>query len=347
MPTEYRKKNSIPQRTQLVGNPNAGTLVESSLFPKTEAQAITTHPTMAVDAGFEHPPAGISPFTTVADAVERFYNRKARSGVSATTLSAIKAVLDRFLAQFGTRILASITSDEIERFVETPTKDRGGPRPLRTVTKLKKLKLVKALFRREGAIDPFPGLKIKAPQNSHVVRVFDANEVETMLRAARPDERGLVALAIYGGFRPLELERMSGEMVDLKARTIRVPGKLSLDGRTVILSELGSDGVLPCLPSIIFDWLKEHPFEPKRWLPIKSRLTDALGGRWIRNGCRQTAIANCAAVHGIMAALALMGQGAYPRRLAVRLYPHYKSLVSRREAQRVYSLTPSSVIPKP
>ena len=264
------------------------------------------------------------------------------SGVRAATLMAYEVVLDRFSQQFGTCALASLSSDDIARFLETPIDTLDGLRAPSPAYKAQALNLVKAMFHRGGSVDPFPGLQVNLPSSSASVQMFSVGQVEAMLKVARPGERGMVAMAIFGGFRPYELEQMSAESVDLEARTILVAGKLSLERRADVLSEFGSDGQLPCLPPIIFDWLKESPFKPQRWQPIHARIANAIDS-WVPNGCRMTAIAYCAASHGVAAALMLMTRsacsGCGDRRNI--------GLVSRDEAARFYALTPKSVIPKP
>jgi hypothetical protein len=139
------------------------------------------------------------------------------------------------------------------------------------------------------------------------LRVFAINQVETMLVVAHPRERGMVAMAIFGGIHPHELEQMSAGSVDLERRVIHLPKKARPNGQYYVLSDRGNEqeGALACLPSVLFEWLQAFPFEPHRWGPIKARLADSIGF-WIKNGCRETAIANYAAVHGIGAALALL-----------------------------------------
>lgn len=146
-------------------------------------------------------------------------------------------------------------------------------------------------------------------------------------------------MAIFALFRPQELEWLPAAIVDLKTRRIHIPREQSLDGRSIILSEIGSDGELPCLPPVLFDWLEKYPFTPQPWQPIKRHLANALGS-WIPHGCRHTGIANCAAAYGNMAAAMLMTREKYSGQINGRPL----GIVSPSEAKRFYALTPDTVI---
>lgn len=175
MKTDNRKDKSAPQPTQLVDNPNAGALIKRSFSTKAEAQAFAAQLKADNKAGPDASPRTIPPLLTVAEAVGRFYDRMVLSGVRAATLMAYEVVLDRFSQQLGNRTLASISSEDITRFVETPIDTLDGLRRPSHAYKVQALNLVKVMFHREGAIDPFPDMKIKAPGNSRVMRDLGAH----------------------------------------------------------------------------------------------------------------------------------------------------------------------------
>lgn len=130
--------------------------------------------------------------------------------------------------------------------------------------------------------------------------VFTADRVATMLLVTRPHERGMLALVIYAGIRPQQLERMEAGSVDVDHHMIQLPDERNLAERGhSVLADSGNDpdDAVPCLPPVLWAWLNDFPFQPQPWVRIQKRIAAALC-RWIADGCRQTAYANYVAVHG-------------------------------------------------
>lgn len=199
-----------------------------------------------------------------------------------------------------------------------------------------------AKLKAANATDPNPTPNIKLVSPTEVVKqVFTPDQVKTMFRTARPQERGMLSLALHVGVRAPELERMSPDMVDLEHRAISIPGKLCLDGRHFVMTSRGDDreGAVPCVPRLAWDWLTEFPFQPMQWAALRNRLSSALGF-WIQDGCRRTAFANYAAIHGSAGGLMLLGLGTDSSLMARNCL----SLVSPPDAARFYSLTPAVVL---
>lgn len=364
MTTSIQHPQTDPQRPSLVTVHNAGARTERSFPTRAQAQAYADAVNMADSAksdlkevqgtlpfcsgpdascgvsDLKSPPPSCPPSTTLLEAIATYRARKAKARVKKRTLRAERSIISRLLIDFGPRSLDSITSDDIANFIEKLTHRNGGLRSASPQARSNALMLIKRIFRDSGVRDPFPYIVRVALHRKRNLRVFPVAQIATMLSSALPHQRGMLALAIFGGIRPRELERMSAGAVDLKRRAIHISSKLCRDGRSTLLTSTGhlNEGTAPGLPSVLWDWLAEFPFVPQRWGRVKARLGASIG-YWIPNGCRQTALANYAAIHGRTAALAFGGyeSGDLPMQASI------VGLVSVEDAKRFYALTPAFV----
>lgn len=362
MKTTIRENNSNPRRPWLVIARIAGALTKRSFSTLAEARAYAakleadktgspddkavqaalghcagTTFTLAdvIQVGLfhlKHSPSTCSPSATIADGIANFRTQLMAKGALPATLKGYEPTIRRLQGQFGDRKLVSISSDEIASFVKAPPRvdNYSGVHIASAHAQNRTLMIVRAVFRGMGVANPFPSILLLRLPRKSASGVFTTDEVATMLLVARPHERGMLALVIYAGIRPQQLERMQAGSVDVEHHMIQLPDERSLDGRRhTVLTESGNDpgDAVPCLPPVLWAWLKEFPFQPQPWLRIQTRIATALG-RWIPNGCRQTAYANYVAVHGSLTRF------------------HYIP-VTRQAAERFFALEPAVVLPKP
>ena len=306
----------------------------------------------AVDVLVEHGLAYIrnsgalpfSPGTTIADGIQLCLAKQTRFGASLNTRMRTRASLNGFQKVFGQRTVVSITESEIESYLALMKNRRGEAGGARTCTKLRTLEYIKTVLRVIGIANPLASVRKPRPTNEERGgRFFNADQFIAIMTAARPNERGMLAMALIGGLRPWILERLPADCVDMVRRVIRIPTNHSTD-RTAhhleteyIHPENGR--VIPGLPSVIWDWLRIYPFEPHPWGPMQKRIAGQIGF-WIQDGCRNTAAVYYNQLHGMAATSALF----YPLGGNLGIIHHHVSPVTRVEAERFYSVNPTDFL---
>lgn len=162
---------------------------------------------------------------------------------------------------------------------------------------------------------------------------------------ARADERGMLALALIAGLRPMRLGEIPKSNINIADRTIRIPGEFSKSHRSIFLetvtTENGHD-FRPGPPPVLWSWLERYGFLPCNWGKIHRRMRAALGNFWIADGCRHTAATYYCCKFGVAATAELLGHA--DTELVRR---HYAGHATRAEADAFFAITPDSLPPAP
>ena len=294
------------------------------------------------------------PRVTFREAAAREVERAARDAVRPVTLGNYRAVYSILNKTFGDRPVGEITIKEVETFLDEEMKNnrRQAGQATRN-SKRSYLTYLKAALRAGGVQNPLSDLKYKYEPG--VIHYFPVPVVRALFGATPARERGLLALALFGGFRPELLGELPARCVDVARREITIPELLSKDKRPHILEGefKRPDGqLLPGLPEVLWVWLKEFPYRPATWLNLQLRLQRELclletgsrdtskgrSGYWIQDGTRHTAASYYCAYYGPAATAALLthtGTG-----MAVS---HYIGIADRKDATEFYNVTPSTV----
>ena len=297
-------------------------------------------------AHMQNTPIANNPDATFADGVRLYLDKQAQTGVRPTTLMQTKAALRSLEKVFGDRLVVSITDGEIESFLALLKNRQGQPGGASTTTKLRTLEYIKSVFRAMGFAQPFAAVRKPRPTSEERgVKFFDVDQFIAIMSAARPNERGMLAMALIGGLKPLMLERLSADCVDMVRRVIRIPRFFSMEGRAHHLEteciHPGSGRIIPGLPAVLWPWLKVFPFEPQPWGPMQKRIAGKIGF-WHQDGCRNTAAAFYNKLHGMAAATKLL----YPDWAHQGIIRRHYEPVSQVEAERFYSVNPADFLPK-
>lgn len=279
-----------------------------------------------------------SPTATFADGVKlvlkRAVNRRPK------TLRGYQAIFAKLSRTFGNRVAVSITSAEVVTYLDSLRTHGGEPGSASVFTRDTLLRHFKMVLRILKIENPLPGVVVTKPRGRDI-KFYSVAEVRTILRAALPSEKGLVALALFAGIRPETLERLPNDCVNVADRSIRIPGVKSKDHQPHFLETvpIGTEReVRPGPPEVLWDWLRTFPFQPKKWHLVQCRLKRALGGRWIQDGLRHTAATYYRARFGDVATAELLTHA------SVRLINlHYAGLVARAAADEFFALTVQAV----
>lgn len=291
--------------------------------------------------------SGIMPISrtaTFADGVRLYLDKQAQAGVRPTTLMQTKAALRSLEKVFGDRLVISITDGEIDSFLALLKNRQGQPGGASTTTKLRTLKYIKSVFRAMGFAQPFAAVRKPRPTSEERgVKFFDVDQFIAIMSAARPNERGMLAIAFLAGMRPLLLEKLPTNCVDMIRRVIVIPSHFSIERHEHHLEteciHPGNGSYFPGLPSVLWAWLEIYPFEPRPWGPMQKRLAGKIGF-WHQDGCRNTAATFYNKLHGMAAAAKLL----YPEGDHHGMIRHHYVPVSSAEAERFYSLNPTDFL---
>lgn len=280
----------------------------------------------------------ISPTITFKDAADMLIQRSERKNCRTITINGYRAKNATLNRAFGARIAATIAEEEFEQFISRVPNRKSDTGKVGDFARNGYTRHIKMIYRMLGVPNPFPGLLMV--RISRPVEFMTNDQVRTLFLAAKPHERGLLALAVFAGLRPTLLSKLPADCVDVAAKTIRIPNYLSkdrkdhlLEGETVIDGRIRFHG----LPEVLWEWLRAYPFAPRNWHCLCSRLHRALGG-WVQDYTRHTAATNYHALHGMIPTSNLLTHEGVSL-----LHKHYVGIVTRASAIEFYAITPNAI----
>lgn len=170
---------------------------------------------------------------------------------------------------------------------------------------------------------------------------FTSDQVSSLFTASRAKERGALAIAMFAGLGPKRIDELTPTCINIKEKYILIRSRIA--GKRIFSLHTGEEGGLfPGLPSVLWAWLEEYPFQRISWPALQSRLAAAVDGTWIHDGCRRTSATYYVTLHGIAAAIdcGLIAESRFsrgPRRLV--------GCAKRQEAEDFYSISPQAIGP--
>ena len=268
----------------------------------------------------------IEPITT-ENAVERFLDSRERR-VTAVTLSGYRCIL-RTLAKSCPEMLADITPRHIEDAISRFSKVRHN-------TMLSHAKVFFGYALNEGWLSVSPAARLKRLRSPEPPKsVFSVEQAQALLLCAERMKPKLVpylALGLFAGIRPGELQRMTS--ASIKAKFIILDGKdtKTADARTIRIR-----------PNLA-QWLKSYPFDgsvaylsPRRILREVSTVREAAGiPVWNKDVMRHS-FATYAYELEKDAALIASEMGHHGTDIFFR---HYRALAHPDEGKKFFSITP-------
>lgn len=283
----------------------------------------------------------VSPTVTFAQAAKMVIERAITKNRRNVTIEGYKSAYNLLNRTFGDKPIGSITDSEVAEYLHQRRDRNGRIGKASAHTTISIIKHLKNALRIVGIAKPLPTIFVPEVGDKEIC-FFSAEEVRMLFSAARPSERGALALLIFCALRPTIITRLSIDCIDVVGKKITIPKCLAKDGRRHVLHGIRqrSDGEsVPVLPEIIWPWLEMFPYQPVKWSSFQIRLKKALGGKWIQDGTRHTGATFYCELFGETATSALLTHESKTMAL-----DFYIGTTSNKEAQAFYSLAPSGFL---
>jgi integrase len=266
---------------------------------------------------------------TAVQLVKELLAAKEADGVSAYHLRDMRYRLGAFAEKFDGRMVATITSKEIDAWLRS--------RPLSGLTRNHYRQHMVAAFNfavRQGYATANPAAgAAKAKVISAAPGILTVSETARLLEAATPDILPYIAIGLFAGLRRAELERLDWSEIDFESGLIEVKAKKSKTAQRRHVQ------IQPNLR----EWLM-----PLR--KLKGSVTSTLGFReswaqareaagiteWPDNALRHS-FASYHLAHFKNAAATALELGHHDSRIT---FAHYRELVKPKEAERYWNIKP-------
>ena len=269
---------------------------------------------------------------TATQLVNELLAAKKADGVSERHLRDIRSRLSVFAEKFGGRMVATITTKEINDWL------RSLPFSPLTRNHYRQLVVLAFGFAVEcgyAPSNPASGKKTaKAKVVSEAPGILSVNETARLLEAATPDILPYLAIGLFAGLRRAELERLDWSEIDFESGLIEVTAQKSKTAqrRFVTLQPNLREWLLPLrrlkgnvTPALGFRESFEHAREA-------AGITD-----WPDNALRHS-FASYHLAHFKNAASTALELGHHDSRIT---FAHYRELVKPKEAARYWNIRPS------
>jgi integrase len=270
---------------------------------------------------------------SVAQLAEEVLETKRKDGRSAKYLAMLRLYFKRFCQDFGNRLIADITIEELDAWLRDLP---GSPKTRADYRANIGVLFGHAAGRRMIDFNPVtftakPKLIDKAPE------IFKVDELRALLEAAaahEPDVLPMLAVGAFAGLRDAEIKRLDWSEVDLARDHIEVTAAKAKSARRRIV---------PILPNLKA-WLRPYSGTKGRLAPVGARkkLVRARKAadlaRWPQNGLRHSfASYRLAAIHDAPRVASELGH-TNPQ----MLYGTYRELVLPQEAERYWKIAPAA-----
>jgi integrase/recombinase XerD len=155
---------------------------------------------------------------SVNDAVEQFIGNRKAKGKSEIYIRDLETRLGRFKAATGKRLVADITSTDVDHWIQSLGVGPQTQNNFRAVLSA----LWTFALRRGYAATNVIQLVDKASVVRDHVRTFSVAQLGGLLAAAPPEYLPVLAVGCFAGLRPEEINKLRWEDIDFHERTIRV-----------------------------------------------------------------------------------------------------------------------------
>jgi integrase len=270
---------------------------------------------------------------TVAQLGDEVLEAKRKDGLSARYLKMLRLYLKRFSQDFGSRLIADITVEELDAWLRNL--------PLSPKSRANYRAYIGVLFghafkRRMIESNPItftarPKLIDKAPE------IFKVDELRALLETAaklEPTVLPMLAIGAFAGLREAEIQRLHWNEIDLARGHIEVTAAKAKSARRRIV---------PMQPNLTA-WLRPYSGMTGNVVPLNARAklerARKVAGlvKWPQNGLRHSfASYRLASIHDAPRVSAELGHTS-----PAMLYSVYRELVHPDEAARYWQIEPAS-----
>jgi integrase len=269
---------------------------------------------------------------TVEELTKEVLEAKRKDGHAPMYLADLRKRLARFCAVFGTRLVATITVEELDnwlRDLDCAPKSRANFRA--------NIGVLFSYAERRRMIDSNPILRTSRPKLvDKAPEIFTVDELQGLLDAALATEPGVVpmlALGAFAGLRDAEIKRLDWSEIDLRRGFVEVKADKAKTARRRIIQ------IQPNLAA----WLAPYGSLAGNVAPPNARkkldvVRSAAGlNHWSQNGLRHSfASYRLAATSNAAAVAAELGHST-----SQMLYSTYRELVLPEEAERYWRIAPA------
>jgi integrase len=269
--------------------------------------------------------------TTISELVEELLDAKRKDGRSEIYLRDLRNILAIFCRDFGDRLVASITVEEIDNWL------RALPGSPKTRTNFRaNVGVLFSYAARRRMIDNNPvahTAKPKLPDNPP--EIFTVDELRALLDAANrvaPDIVPMLGIGAFSGLRDAEIKRLDWSEIDLARGHIEIKAAKAKSARRRIV---------PIQPNLAA-WLRPYSgmngrLVPEGYRSSLDRVRKAAGlARWPNNGLRHSfASYRLAAINDAPRVASELGHTS-----PTMLYGTYREIVLPEEAERYWKIAP-------
>jgi integrase len=269
---------------------------------------------------------------TVAQFADEVVKAKRSDGRSLKYVYDLNSKLRRFRREFGNRTIATVTVEEIDKWLrdlDCSPKSRAGYRA--------NIGVLFGHAERLGMIDRNPVLRTAKPKLVDAPpEILTVDELRALLEAATrtaPDVLPMLAIGAFAGVRDAEIKRLDWSEVDLARGHIEVTARKAKSARRRIV---------PIQPNLAA-WLRPYAGQAGSVASgSRRKLRQIRKGaglaRWPQNGLRHSfASYRLAAIHDAPRVSAELGHTS-PQ----MLYGTYRELVHPEEAERYWKIAPAA-----
>jgi integrase len=267
---------------------------------------------------------------TLRQAIDLLIESKTKGNKRPNYITNLRQDLDAWARGQEQRSLASITLDEIENYVNT--KKSVGSR----LTTINRISTLFSFAVRRGWIVANPCKRIERPtvEDKLPVILSDADTIKLLgyVQTKLPKMAAWISLALFGGLRPEEADKITWDKINLDAGTVLIDPSITKvrNARTVHLEP------------VAVAWLKlggELPLKQGVRRRANSKLRDFMGWKeWPKDVLRHTCASHWIALKKSYGAVAIeMGNSENILR------KHYRAEVAQADCKKFWSLTPKAV----
>jgi integrase len=200
--------------------PTPYTLLDAARFVAHAHSKLEPHSVRIDDAISEHAAAIERRMrsVTVRQLVDEFIANRRAKGKSESYVRDLKTRLSRFKMSMGDRIIADISSGDVDHWIQSLN---VGPQTQNNFRAVLSATWTFAV-RRGYSIANIIQLVDKTSVVRDHIPTFSVDQLTRLLAAAPPDYLPVLAIGAFGGLRPEEINKLRWEDLDFHERTIRV-----------------------------------------------------------------------------------------------------------------------------
>ncbi len=277
---------------------------------------------------------------TVAEIVAEIVKDREANGRSTKYLKDLTGRLGQFATAFTTTI-SSVNTAQVRTYVQGLRNTDGSP--LAPRSRENHRRLIVTLFEyaaQQGYVARDTAADIANIQKPRVVAgptgIFTPSQIEKVLMALTGSDRVICALGAFCGLRSAELSRLRWENIRMDQRVVVIDAQQTKTAsrRVIPLPNNAIAWIAPLIPSAASGQISRHNHADYTSKHL-AETAQTLGIPWVRNGLRHSWCSYRLAVTK-NAALTAHEAGNSPQ----ILHRHYNELVTQKEAEQWFSVTP-------